>query len=1149
MCLVDAASGRLTLTEVDFEVRGVMPIVLERSYRSTNIWQSDVGQGWGHTFCVQLWPDEPGGLTFRGTDGRRIPLPLPGEGKPALNSLERVAISHVRPDDIVWPALAGLTAGIYAVSTEGSLTLLFDARPAPGFPLRGFADRNGNLAVIESGAGGLPGRLSDPHGRQFEFARDPRGLLTKVTLRSSSGGTSIVLVEYAHDEAGNLVAVRDGAGVRRYAYDGAHRLISHRDRMGKDCLSEFDTSGRCTFTTGPGGVRRRSYDYDPASKRTTVSDSLGHATVIEYDDRERVVRTIDREGGVSIFTYDGEGRLVEATDQLGHASAVLFDSVGAPAGKVRADGSSVAIVAGENGEVARMVTSTGAVETYERDERGRVVAVTKIGRGRTEVGYDAAGNIERVKTPFGKDVRLAWSSDRRRVVESDAIGVLTDQELDEFGRVVSVRDAFGATTEYEYHATGEIARISHSDGTSRTFNRDSEGRLLAWTAEDGATTRWAYDSAGRCVEIVLPDGGIVRSEYDLENRLIAVVDAGGRRHEFSYSPEGLVADARFPDGRLLSYQHDPVGRIVGMIHPDGTATAARRDNRGRLEATRYPDGSVKTATHDEESRWTRVELGGHEIARTLTPEGQAVEESQGDFRFTREFGEAGQLLTVTGNDGRRVRYGYDEDGRIVEIEIADGRWVDEVWELVGQARSHRLEYDRKGHLRRWVAPSGVTETRSYDVRGRLVEQTVAAGEQVVVQRRYAYDAVGRVIAIQDSRRGQRRFAYDVMGRLTAAGDSRGTRRFSWGRSGERTSDVQYGSAFRVFQAGGRQYSYDERGFVVQRDARTGPQDLAWTPRGLLASASLPDGRDVRFEYDPHDRLITREASGQITRYIWNDESLWGITTDGQPPVAFAGIPGAHAPLEQSIGERACSVHVDQIGTVQELVDEHGNVVWQNPAGFWGEFDDHAADTTTEDCPLGFPGQIRDDLTGLYYNRYRFYDPVIGRYLTPDPVGIFGGLDPYGYVQDPVNLYDPTGLACRGKNDDPTLYRGDSRPPSDICANGFPPSNPTANISVLTHVNGVPTTGSNWVSTSYEGSTAERFAHSAANQYGGQPLVYVIDNPGCGVEVDCDPDVQAWEASVGGSSSEQEIAFNGGLPASRVVGYYHADDPTSFQACP
>jgi RHS repeat-associated protein len=199
--------------------------------------------------------------------------------------------------------------------------------------------------------------------------------------------------------------------------------------------------------------------------------------------------------------------------------------------------------------------------------------------------------------------------------------------------------------------------------------------------------------------------------------------------------------------------------------------------------------------------------------------------------------------------------------------------------------------------------------------------------------------------------------------------------------------------------------------------------------------------------------------------------------------------------------------------------------------------------------LGLPGQIRDEITGLYYNRHRFYDAEIGRYLTPDPMGIFGGLDPYRYVTDPVNAYDPLGLACRGKNDDPTLYRGDSRPPDDICNNGFPPSNPTANISVLTHVNGVPTTGSNWVSTSYEGSTAERFAHSAANQYGGQPLVYVIDNPNCGIEVDCDPDVLDWEKKYGPAGSEQEIAFNGGLPASRIVGFYHADDPTSFQACP
>ena len=98
---------------------------------------------------------------------------------------------------------------------------------------------------------------------------------------------------------------------------------------------------------------------------------------------------------------------------------------------------------------------------------------------------------------------------------------------------------------------------------------------------------------------------------------------------------------------------------------------------------------------------------------------------------------------------------------------------------------------------------------------------------------------------------------------------------------------------------------------------------------------------------------------------------------------------------------------DHLGTPQQIVDSAGTVVWK--AAFL-PFGKAQVLTETVSNNIRFPGQYFDAETGLHYNWNRYYDPDTGRYLTPDPIGLDGGLNLYAYVAgDPVNGLDPTGL--------------------------------------------------------------------------------------------------------------------------------------------
>ena len=98
---------------------------------------------------------------------------------------------------------------------------------------------------------------------------------------------------------------------------------------------------------------------------------------------------------------------------------------------------------------------------------------------------------------------------------------------------------------------------------------------------------------------------------------------------------------------------------------------------------------------------------------------------------------------------------------------------------------------------------------------------------------------------------------------------------------------------------------------------------------------------------------------------------------------------------------------DPIGTPEELVGGDGGVLAELDREAWGETE--AAEGARAETPLRFQGQLEDAETGLFYNRLRYYDPEAGLYLSPDPIGLEGGLRPFGYGPNPVRWVDPLGL--------------------------------------------------------------------------------------------------------------------------------------------
>ncbi len=118
-----------------------------------------------------------------------------------------------------------------------------------------------------------------------------------------------------------------------------------------------------------------------------------------------------------------------------------------------------------------------------------------------------------------------------------------------------------------------------------------------------------------------------------------------------------------------------------------------------------------------------------------------------------------------------------------------------------------------------------------------------------------------------------------------------------------------------------------------------------------------------------------------------------------------------------VGAEYYFYHNDHLGTPQKMTAVNGLVVWAAKYSSFGKAEVDPGSGVENN--LRFPGQYFDGETGLHYNMHRYYDPETGRYLTPDPIGLAGGINPFVYANNnPINLIDPLGLYCKIIWDDP-----------------------------------------------------------------------------------------------------------------------------------
>jgi RHS repeat-associated protein len=314
----------------------------------------------------------------------------------------------------------------------------------------------------------------------------------------------------------------------------------------------------------------------------------------------------------------------------------------------------------------------------------------------------------------------------------------------------------------------------------------------------------------------------------------------------------------------------------------------------------------------------------------------------------------------------------------------------------------------------------------YDEQGRLKAQTVWQNpQQQLLWRDYTYSPKGNLQTLSDHR-SRRSYQYDSLDRLTRIdfSHSEPPEHFSHDPAGNLLMQDRPGPTTlkgnRLLKEGDRHYDYDAFGNLIrERRGEALVSAYRYDSQHRLVGITTADGCETSYRYDAFGRRISKTVDGLTTEFFWQGDQLVAENSPRHHR-SYVYEPGTFRPLAMLDGEgpeKAAPFyyHLDHLGTPQELTNPAGQIVWSARYDGYGKVTElKHGDGEQLEQPLRFQGQYFDPESGLHYNRHRYYNPETGRYLTPDPSKLVGGLNGYRYTLNPTGWVDPLGLeGCPG----------------------------------------------------------------------------------------------------------------------------------------
>lgn len=742
-----------------------------------------------------------------------------------------------------------------------------------------------------------------------------------------------------------------------------------------------------TQVTEPDGTQTTNR-FNARGQPTEHIDAAGQRTLNKYDANSRLVERIDALGRTTKYEYDSAGNQTAITNALGFRVETAFEPV-----RNKPTSLTQFLLGVPSQQGGLQLSYTPLQSTMSYDGKGNLTQAIDPTGISTQMGYDAKGQLSSITLPAkgtasilptvndgtagsiakaARQIALSYNAAGDLSKITDALNNATNLGTDTLGRTTSSTDPLGYTSTQSYNTIDQPTDAKHPLNHTTRVTYDTAGRVTGVVNEAGVTIEsYTHDAQGRVTQVKDALNQTTSIEYDSSNRPSKITDRKGQVTQISYTERGQIARIEQP-GQTIQYQYDAVGRLTEV-----------RDNT-----------SVNQYQYDAADRVTQVD-------------------------------------STTAAGSHRLGYEYDSLDRITKrqlsgtgITTADA--TNYSWDLAGRLLSHTMNIGSSNHKTDY----------EYDQAGRLAARHAQAGAAGKLTQRYGYDQAERLSQIKyiraEGQPGEQLieqidYSYDAKGQRTAK-----TTLNNHGAGGQETPmTATYDAANRMsavtLTIGGASKSYtlthDANGNLTTKQNTADSQDkttYTWDSNNRLTQITQP-GLTASFSYDALGRRIqssiTKGGSTSTVQYLYEGLQSLGEIRDGK--LSHRLLTGLS--LDETIARMAVNTSgnkdaatsrvymTDALNSViAQLNDEDGAGVANGYAySPYGESQTIGPDATGN--PIQYTSRENDG-TGLYFYRARYYNPVLGRFISSDPIGLAGGINTYSYVEgDPLSYTDPTGL--------------------------------------------------------------------------------------------------------------------------------------------